>query len=106
MRDPKLGAAQMLIGRIGERLQIERRDNPLAGFQSRDALGRMQVNRRIDVDGIDVRVLNQCLKFVIPLGDFVLITNLVQLFSPPLTNCIHVGVRMLLVNRDELLAES
>ena len=35
MRDPELGATQMLAGRIGQRLQIERRDDALARFQSR-----------------------------------------------------------------------
>src|SRR3954471_15768893 len=66
----------------------------------------MQVNRRVDVDGINVRVLDELLKLLVPLRDLILVSDFVQLIGRTLADSVHVGVRMPLVDRHDLLAKS
>ena len=66
----------------------------------------MQVDRRVDVDGVDVRILDKLLKLLLPFCHIILFADFVQLVRGTLAQRVHVGVRMPLVDRDELLTKS
>ena len=77
----------------------------LAGFQCRDALRSVQVNRGVDMHRIDFRIVDQFLEALIPFRDTVLVADFVQLLLRALADGIHVRVRVVLVDRDEFLAK-
>ena len=66
----------------------------------------MQVDRRIDVHGIHIGILDQLLEILIPLAYFILAAYLIQLLFRTLADGVHIRIGMMLINRNEFLAES
>ena len=58
------------------------------------------MDRRVDVHGIDFRILDQLFEALVALADAVLVADLIQLLLGALADGVHVGVGMVLVNRE------
>src|SRR5262249_52363002 len=67
-----------------------------------DRLRGMVGDGRVDVDGVHVRVFEQLVEAGVPLGDAVAVADFVQLGLVAATDGVHLGVRVGLVDRDEL----
>src|SRR6516165_2777037 len=63
-------------------------------------------DRRIDVDEIDLRVGEHVFVFRVALVDLEEIADLLELGGRALADGVYVGIRVALVNRDELGAEA
>ena len=63
-------------------------------------------NRRVDVDGVDVRVRQHVVVVVYRLSILKCVADLVQLVRVALADGVHFGVRDALIDRNELGAEA
>jgi hypothetical protein len=66
----------------------------------------MEVNRRVDVYGVNGRVTNQAVKIGVPVLQSELVPDRVQPFLVSLADGIQLGVRMMLVDRNEFFPKS
>src|ERR1044071_6608751 len=78
----------------------------LARFQGSDRLPGVIGNRRIDMDNVHPRVFQQILDIAVPSLHSESVTDRIELFPRALADRIHVGVRVTLVNGDELRSET
>ena len=78
----------------------------LARLERLDGLRGMVGNGRIDVHGVDLVVLEQLLEMAVADLDAEGVPDRVELAPGPLADRIHVGMRVPLVDGDELGAES
>ncbi len=77
----------------------------LAGLERCDRLRRVIRDRRIDVDGVDVRVAQQILVARVARRDAEPVAARVELGLVAAADGVHLGVRVPLVDRNELGAE-
>ena len=77
-----------------------------AGLERLDRLAAVIGNRRVDVNGMDVRIREQVLVGSVAFRDAELVADFIQLGLGPLADGIHVRIRMTLIDRDELGAET
>ena len=78
----------------------------LARLQSLHAHPSMIGDRRIDMDEIHFRILEDLVEFSIPFRNAEPVTHLVQILFVPTADGDHIGVGMPLVNWDEFGAET
>jgi hypothetical protein len=78
----------------------------LARLQRGNRLRRMIRDRRVDVDGVDVRILQQVLVARVAGGDAEAVAARVELFLVPPADRVHLGIGVTLIDRDELGAEA
>jgi hypothetical protein len=95
-----------LLAILDGRRHRHRTHDVLAGFEGRDGHRRVIRNRRIDMHGIDLRILEEVCVALVPGADAGGVADLVELLSRPLANRVHVRERVLLINRNEFGAES
>jgi len=77
-----------------------------AGLERGDGLPGMIGNRRVDVNGLNLRVLQQLVEIVVASLHSEGIPDGVELFAGALADGVHVGVGMPLVNGDKLRAKA
>ena len=78
----------------------------LAGLERRKRHGRVIGDRRIDVDGIDLVVLEEVGIGLVPPLDAIRLADLVEFVPRPLADRHQFRVRVALVDGDELGAEA
>ena len=91
---------------IDRRRRRDRAGDVLAGLQRGDRLRRMIGNRRVDVDGIDVRIGEERVVVGVARLDAEPIAARVELLPIAAADRIHFGIRMALINRDEFRAKA
>src|SRR5258706_11225338 len=77
-----------------------------ARLQRRDRLRGMIRNRAVDMNEVNLRVLQDVVEIGVALGDAEVIRDLIELSLVTLADGIHVGIGVLLVDRDELRAKT
>jgi hypothetical protein len=77
----------------------------LSGFQGRDHLIGVQLQRSVDVDDVDVGIGQHFVVIGVSDLDAVLVTDLVQFGFGTLADRVHFSVRVLLIDGDEFGAE-
>src|SRR5271157_3211920 len=73
-----------------------------AGLECRERLRSVVGNRRVDVDGIDVGILEQVVVIGVPNLDAELIAAAVEFRLVAAANGVHLGVGVMLVNLNKL----
>ena len=77
-----------------------------AGLERRNRLPGVIGNGGVDVDGVDVRVLEQLVEIVVPVLHAKRVADCIQFFAGALADGIHVGAGMALVDGNKLRAEA
>jgi hypothetical protein len=78
----------------------------LAGFQRRHAHRRMLVNGGVDVHHIDVGIFEHLVVVGVALLDVEGVADGIELILAALANGVHIGIRVILVDGDELCPEA
>ena len=77
-----------------------------AGLERRNRLPGVIGNGGVDVDGVDVRVLEQLVEIVVPVLHAKRVADRIQFCAGALADGVHVGARMPLVDGNKLGAEA